>query len=168
MGIITTILVVGAIWYLFKIFSEGTPSSRIEKYEEFAESMFRSYRVTNKVAYGIEDDEPEVLRMKDWYIRLKEKYKHDTNRLLQLAEDWSDYVYNLSRKGSQHYLWLESEDKEEGESHYQEARESYLKIEEIENRFAEMLGPKEREKLEAQRKKEQKEFEATWPSLVSK
>ena len=168
MGIITTILAVGAIWYLFKIFSGGTPSSRIEKYEEFAEVMLGSNRTTDKVAYGKEGESPEVLRMKDWYIRLKEKYKHDTQKLVQLAEDWKDYAYNLSRKGSSNYLWLESESESDGEDHYQEARESHLKLEEIENRFAEMLGPKERENLEADRKKKQEEFEATWPSLVSK
>ena len=138
--------------------SNGFPAKKIEKYEEFAETMISSYRTMNRVAYEIENDPPEFLRMKNWYVRLKEKFKHDIQKLLQLAEDWKDYAYNLSSKNTNHYLYLEN-----GENNrVEKAREAHLKIEEIENRFSEMLGSKERETIEVERKKKDEEAEAFW------
>lgn len=162
MNFIYIIIVIAVIWYVARILLNSTPAKKIEQYEEFANTMLGSYRTTAKVAYGIDEDEPEVLRMRDWYTRLKEKYKHDQSKLVQLAEDWKDYAYNLSRKNSQHYLWLESEDDQEGKSHYEEARNSYLKIEEIENRFANDLGQTFSSELISYRKKKQEEVDSFW------
>ncbi len=164
MDIIYTILIIGAIWYVGKLLLQQAPTKRIEKYEEFAEVMFRSYQTTNKVSFGEEKDPPEVSRMRDWYIRLKEKYKHDQTKLVQLAEDWKDYAFNLSSKNINHYLWLEDEDKESSDERYGKTREAHMKIEEIENRFANMLDPQYYLDLVAERKKKQEEVEAFWES----
>lgn len=162
MSFIYTILVIIAIWYIAKLALDSTPAKKIEKYEEFADLMLGSYRTTAKVAYGLEEDEPEVTRMKDWYIRLKEKYKHDQSRLVRLAEDWKDYAYNLSRQNSSHYLWLESEDDESSKEHQDKGREAYLRVEEIENRFANELGQSFRTELDSERKRKQEEVEKFW------
>ena len=168
MEIIYTILIIGAIWYVFKNISQQAPIKRIEKYEEFAETMLSSYKTTNKVSYGEENDPPELLRMKDWYIRLKEKYKHDQQKLVQLAEDWKDYAYNLSSKNINNYLWLESKDVDNSKDNSDKAREAYLKIEEIENRFADMLSTQQRKDLENERGKKQEEADKFWDSSDTK
>ena len=160
MTIIYIIIVGIVVWWVLKTLASGTPAKRIEKLEEFAESMLSSYRTTNKVSYGQENDDPEVLRMKDWYTRLREKYKHEGTRLFQLAEDWKDYTYSLSSKNINNYLFLESEDTENSNAYSSKARDSYLRIEEIENRFAEMLGSQFRQELDAERKKKKEEAEA--------
>ncbi len=162
MSFIYTILIIVAIWYIAKLVLDSTPAKKIEKYEEFADLMLNSYRTTAKVAYGLEEDEPEVVRMKDWYIRLKEKHKHDQSKLVRLAEDWKDYAYNLSRQNSSHYLSLESEDDESSKEHQNEGREAYLRVEEIENRFANELGQSFRNELDSERKKKQEEVERFW------
>lgn len=164
MTIVYLILLAGGAWLLWEIFVKGNPSKRIEKYEEFAESMLDSYRTTNKVSFGEEKDPPEVLRMRDRYIQLKEKCKHDQTKLVQLAEDWKDYAYNLSSKNINHYLWLEDENKESSDGRYRKARKAHMKIEEIENRFANLLDPQYYLDLVAERKKKEEEVEAFWES----
>ena len=165
MIIIYIILLAGGVWLLWEIFVKGSPSKTIEKYEEFGETMLNSYRMTNKVSYGQETDPPDVVRMQDWYIRLKEKFKHDKAKLLQLAEDWKDYAYNLSSKNINFYLYLESENNEDGKERDKKAREARLKIEEIENRFAEMLDPQYRRDLEAERREKEAKAKAEWEAL---
>lgn len=155
-------------WWLLKQFAARTPENRIEKLEEISETMLGIYRTMNKVSYGQNEDDPEVLRMKDWYIRLKEKYKHEMPRLLQIAEDWKDYTYSIQSKNTNHYLSLEAEDKEEGNERSDKAREAYLRTEEIENRFADLLGSQFREELEAARKKRREEIEAFWTGPIEK
>ena len=162
MTIIYIIIAGVIVWWVLKTLAGGTPEKRIEKLEEFAESMLSSYRTTNKVSYGQDSDDPEVLRMKDWYTRLKEKYKHDKVHLLQLAEDWKDYTYNLSSKNINNYLSLETQDNEDSNENSSKARDSYLRIEEIENRFADMLGSQFRRELDAERKKKKEVAEAFW------
>lgn len=166
MTIIYIIIAGAVVWWVLKTLSANAPEKRIEKLEEFAETMLSSYRTTNKVSYGQDNDDPEVLRMRDWYTRLKEKYKHDKSRLAQLAEDWKDYTYSLSSKNINNYLSLEAEDTESSSDHSDKARGSYLRIEEIENRFAEMLGSQFREELDAERRKKKLEAEAFWATPI--
>ncbi len=162
MGIIYTIFILGIVWYGYKYFFTVSPAKLIEQYETFAQSMLGAYRTTNKVSYGQEEDPPELLRMMDWYTRLKEKYKHDQLKLVHLAEDWKDYTYCLLNKNTSNYIYLNGEDSEEGEEKLKEARGSHLRIEEIENRFADMLNPQQRQELEAERKKKDEEADAFW------
>jgi len=154
------IIIVGIVlWFVIRLLTSISPTKKIEKYEEFADLMFNSYRTTNKVSYGREEDDPEVVYMHNWYVRLKEKYKHDQTKLVQIAEDWKDYAFNLSKKNTSFYLSLEND---EDERHTNNARESSLRVEEIENRFATDLGKEFMEELHTIRRKRQEKSEAFW------
>lgn len=166
MNLLYILIVAVVVWFVVRQLTLLTPQKRIEKNEEFAELMLSSYRTSNKVSYGKENDDPEVIRMRNWYIRLKEKYKYDKTKLMNIAEDWKDYTYCLSSKNINAFLSIESEDSESERQHTDKARESYLRIEEIENRFAMNLGGQSREELEIDRKKKQEEREAFWNSDI--
>jgi hypothetical protein len=156
MSFLYFVLVIGVVWWILKQVAQSTPERRIERAEELAEMFLHSFLVTQKVSFGQEQEPPEVVRMKDWYIRLKEKHKHDPAKLVQLAQDWQDFTYNLSQKSSSAYLWLETEDEEHAKELHQKGREMFLRIEEIENRFADMLGGTSRKDLETERKQKEK------------
>lgn len=165
MGIFYTIVAILAGWYVLKLIVQESPAKRIEKLEEFAETMISSNRTVRKVAYGEESDPTELRRMKDWYIRLKEKYKHDVTKQVQLAEDWMNYAYNVSSKSTNFYLSLDAQEEDaDSEEREEKAREAHLKIEEIENRFASLLGSGYEEELKLDREKKKKAAEAFWNS----
>ena len=160
MGIIYIVLgiIVGGyigyllVTYVVKVFFFTTPAKKIEKFEEFAEDLLISermrYELDESYAFN-ESDKKNISRLKGWYIRLKEKHKHNQPELVRLAEDWKDYIYNVTTNNSSKHLWLESGEEDD----YNDIRESGLKAEEIENRFADSLGRSYREKLELERKK---------------
>ena len=55
-----------------------------------------------------------------------------------------------------------------GKDNSDKAREAYLKIEEIENRFADMLSTQQRKDLENKRGKKQEEADKFWDSSDTK
>ena len=155
---IVFLLIVGIVgWYIsdllftyaVKLFYFTTPAKKIEKFEEYAEDLLKSERMYATTHYALgESDKKNISRMKGWYVRLKEKHKHNQPELVRLAEDWKDYICNVTINNSSKHLWLESGEEDD----YNDIRESGLKAEEIENRFADSLGLSYREKLELDRR----------------
>jgi len=137
-------------------FSLGTAEMKIKKYEKLAETFLDSLERDGEFMYGKKDLDKEILLMKDWYARLKEKYKHDKEKLVKIAEDWKDYIFHQSQFSSGNYLWLESGLKDDGGKEQrgmeQEIKENLFAIQEIENRFAHLLGEECEKQLKILRK----------------
>ena len=107
---------------LFDIFLDK--EGKIEKLENETSRLLESLKNRDQIW------------MKDWYLRLREKFKHNQNQLLNNAIDWKDYVY--SEWQMNHVAMAMGggdEDGYLGES----LREDSIKQFEIENRFAGLL-----------------------------
>ena len=152
MKIINTIFFFIAIWWVAKWWEESRPEKKIERYEHLAKLF-------------LDDEEKKlenVLRTEDWYTRLKEKYKHNQKKLVELAKDWKDYAYNVSQKASSMELWIENDDEKLAEDDSKEARNYFLRMEEIENRFAELPGSDYINELKISREKARQEHDKKW------
>lgn len=78
--------------------------------------------------------------MNDWYIRLNERNKDNTDALLKNSKDWLNYC-NLKITAIEiNSQWIDSDDAKETENLDKRLKECLLRLEEIENRFSLMLG----------------------------
>lgn len=160
MGFLTVIVILTVGWLIYEWYRKNRPEppeTRIETYEKRAVSSLKSLKSDYKVVYGLDELDERVLAMKDWCTRLKERYKHDKEKLVQIAEDWDHYLEYQSSLASNIFQRGEVEDREGREFFKAEIREDKFKIEEIENRFAHLLGKDYEKKLEQLRKKEMEE-----------
>ena len=140
MTLIIIVIIIVIIYYFYKSAKQNNPQRIIEDYENTAKAFLGSIKSKDKSIYGREDFEENILKMREWYVRLKEKYKHDNAKLIEIARDWKDYTYNQSSKSTNVYLWMEEEDEESAKELDQETKDNIFVIQEIENRFASMLG----------------------------
>ncbi|MBX4198403.1 hypothetical protein KW782_03660 [Candidatus Parcubacteria bacterium] len=157
MSLLSIIAVLVIIGFLLKWYKSNRPEGIIQKYEENAELFISGLKTIGKIAYGKEELDEEVLQMKDWYIRLKEKYKHDNEKLVMVAQDWMDYIFNKDQYSTGFYLMLENND--EDRDRRDELKENIFKSEEIENRFAHLLGQEYEDQLRDGRRKKKEESE---------
>ena len=148
MGILILILIGIGIYILYQYFAVNSPEKIIQENEDLATTLLSSEKAIGKSIYGREELDEHILLMRDWYARLKEKYKHDKTKLMQLAKDWKDYAYYFTSKSTSVYLWIEEDDKENADEMEQEIKEKIFAIEEIENRFAHLLGDEYKKKLD--------------------
>ena len=156
----TIVIILGGTWLIWGFYKEFGPEpveKRIKRYEEDADMFFSSLQVDYKVVYGLDELDERVLAMKGWYIRLREKYKHKEEKTLQTSEDWAHYLENQNSLASNIFQRGEADDDREAQKLFDEdIRENQFKIEEIENRFAYLLGEGYEKKLENIRAKENK------------
>lgn len=154
------IVIVIVSWWIYVWYNDNRPEKKIESFEKLSDMFWNSLETNARVMYGQDEVDKEILLMKDWYVRLREKYKHNTEQLIKIAEDWKDYTYNQSHSQSNKYLWFEAEVNSE-DYRQDEIRESTFKIEELENRFAHLLGmeyEKQLKDLREQKERKAKEF----------
>ena len=154
MTIIFIAIIVLIIWWNISKRRDGT-LQKIRHHEEYAKAKFQEYQNGCPCTENTgKKDDLDVLKMKDWYVRLKEKYKHSPAQLGQLSEDWANYASNLeTQERITHYMFFHNtyDSDDQINEKYNQGKEVFLKNQEIENRFAEMLGSDYKKQLEKER-----------------
>jgi hypothetical protein len=94
---------------------------------------------------GLEDEAGNILEsldnkdeiwLKDWYYRLKEKFKFNVNKRMENVLDWKDYLENVRQI---YYASMAMGGGDEDGSLGETIREASIRAGEIENRFASLL-----------------------------
>ena len=130
---------------IFDYFENASIEKRIQKAEDAANSV---WKLIDKKDDFLPYDHELLEQMKIWYLRLKEKYKHDRKQSLQIATDWNDYLQNEFT--SSHAAMAMGGGDEDGKlgNMIEEGSTSNF---EIENRFVGLLDGKEKEWLQKYR-----------------
>lgn len=128
-----------------KDIDEDTLQERQQRFEDFM-----VYSTVPTALYA--DARAMYFEMKNWFVRLDERSAHDKERQQQIRKDWLNYLYQLDHGASAHYLSLEFDD-ERRRGRESEAREAAIRVNEIEDRFASMIGPEAEERVKEIRKK---------------
>ena len=135
-------------------------NKKIQKMEEAANDLMESFiGIKNRASQDPNTDTEMFKYLFDTtgndYVRLKERFKHDEKKLLELATDWADYsiaIFSMLRasnhkmreldngRGIEYWNQLEKNFSEE-------VKEPLIIREEIEKRFQELLGFKFSDRL---------------------
>ena len=114
----------------------------ISDHRRLTDRYLEAIRNNRTLLLGTEDYEPVFVLMNNWYIRLSEIYRHDEDTLKGVITDWLHYLDNTNRAMAAHCAWLENYDRDEeyDRKHSAEQEKLHIECEEIENRFAGLLG----------------------------
>ena len=166
MEILSFVVLAAVAIILFFWFLGSRPQSKISHYEGKADFFLSTYRSTS-VAMFDDDQLPEEVRlMQDFYIRLKEQNRHTPQETAKCAEDWMWYIVNKSSVDTNFYLHIDDDGststEEERQNRVEEMKEKSAIAEEIENRFARLLGGAAEKKLAELREKQEKDAQDFW------
>ena len=138
-NVLVIIVIVGVcLWY----FGKKDPNKTIEDLESRAYWLYNMSleKSDNPIIYNItEDDEIRLKKTEESYIRLKEKFKHDTKKIIEVVIDWRDYCLEMHHKVLEWKKFgvnLESDADKEFEDGI---KNSELVMSEIEKRFEKLL-----------------------------
>lgn len=140
MGLVILVVIGVVIYWIYHERVVNSPSNQISRLETVANSFLESMQRNGKHMYGETELDDNITRMKNWYIRLKEKNKHDIEKSLQLAIDWKDYTLLQNGHSTDVFLMLEHDDPEISKEIEEEIKENVYRMHEIENRFARQVG----------------------------
>ncbi len=104
--------------------------------ENMAEVLSKSPNLENY----LQDERDMVKAMERDMMRLRERFKHDPKKQLEIAQDWMAYSHAVERvKFSRE--WLDVDMKSTAyDSHEERTKEAYVTIQEVAKRVEEMLG----------------------------
>lgn len=136
MDFFSTLLWAIILYYFYYLYNFNRPEEKIKRHERTIEFFLNSIKDRREDDSGY----AKILLMDEFYLRLKEKNKHDKEELLKIVSDWCNYLFNKNMIPGQTFLWLESQDEEERGLIEKEIKEHIFISEEIENRFAYLLG----------------------------
>ena len=162
MEILTFIVGVVIVGFLFLVFRESRPERKIAHFEGKAADFIELFRSTHAFLYGSRELPDEVSLMEDFYIRVCEHFRHDPSQIVKCSEDRMNYILI---KNSENMRWndmVEAESDAAREQHSEERREASAKAEEIENRFAQYLGEDARKRLSDLREKQERKAAEFW------
>ena len=105
----------------------------------------------------LQDERDMVKAMERDMLCLRERFKHDPKKQLEVARDWMDYSAAVARiKFSREWLDVDMKDTAY-DSHDERTKESYVAVQEIEKRVEEILGKDSSSKLVHDRLRKQAE-----------
>jgi hypothetical protein len=162
MEILTYIAIAVIVGVLFLWFRGSRPESKINHFDNKAESFLANFKSTRHVLYDSEALPEEVSLMEEFYIRLKEHFRHEPSQIAKCSEDRMHYLVDKISEDLNFRLILDSESDAEGAERTEKAREAIAKAEEIENRFAQYLGSEAQKRLSDLREKQQEKAAKFW------
>ena len=118
-------------------FQAAATDKKIEQLDAAANSSLKYLRDSG--SYLGDEEVERATWLKDWYLRLKEKYKYDRKQLLQITQDWRDYVDCQTTTLEVAFGGMGGGDADGILENM--IAESSASTYEIENRFASLLGP---------------------------
>ena len=119
-------------WFLY--LREADPNQKILKYENNAITLLahREYKGEQR---------KEIDEMEAMYMRLKERFKNDQKTVVDIASDWNNYCYMISKmEGIGELMEFENlQTEEEIENYAKRFKEPRIIIGEIERKFKRLL-----------------------------
>lgn len=126
----------------------GNESLTAEEMWERAEmNMAKVLSKSPNLENYLQDEREMVKAMERDMVRLRERFKHDPKKQLEVARDWMDYSGAVDRiKFSREWLDVDMEDTAY-DAHDERTKEAYVAVQEIAKRVEEMLGKDSSSKL---------------------
>lgn len=167
MDTLLIVLVAGIIWFLYikNKKKESTPANA-EYTTEHKKKLLEDYVINaqNRFENTMNEkrDFPDAISRRDVYLykqfmspaydRLIAKYRYEDEMIQKIRKDWLTYMVELESAWTCAYLSMEFYDDKKTEDYSNSAHTSFLKVKNIENSFAELLGNSQVKKLEDMRK----------------
>ena len=143
--IVVIVVITGVYFYIRSKRRVGTitrdESLTIEQMWERAEgNMMRVLMKSPNLEDYLQDERDMVKAMERDMIRLRERYKHDTKKQVEIARDWMDYSNAVAEiKFARERLDVDMEDTAY-DSFDERTKEHYVTVQEIAKRVGEILG----------------------------
>lgn len=114
----------------------------ISRHRQTSERYLKAILENRRLMLRKDGYDPVFILVQNWYVRLGEIYRHDESKQREIISDWLRYLDHTSRAMVSHHAWLESLEKteEDDRKHLAEQEKLHLELEEIENRFASLMG----------------------------
>jgi hypothetical protein len=144
---IAILVVAGAIVYLAFVIKKRNKNTAhnsnragsIEELEQRAEYYKKSVFEENHLGLDFKTEHSKLVAMEKDFLRLRERFKHDAVKIKMISEDWFDYCYAMWEiKHAQEMLDVDLSDNAY-ENFEDSSKEFFIKVQEIEKRFEEML-----------------------------
>jgi cell division septum initiation protein DivIVA len=149
------VAVIIAVIYFYSRFKKGNPNLTMENESLTAEEMWKRAETNMEKVLSkspnLEDylkDEREMVKaMEIDMARLRERFKHDSQRQIEIARDWMDYSGSVDRiKSSREWLDVDMSDNAY-DSHFERTKKAHIAIQEISKRVEDILGKDSNSKL---------------------
>lgn len=139
------------------ITADGESLTAEEMWERGEANTARVLEKSPLIENYLQDERDMVKAMERDMIRLRERFKHDTKKQLEVARDWMDYSGAVAQiKFAREMLDVDMEDTAH-DSYDGRTKESYITVQEIGKRVEEILGNDSSSKLVHDRLRKQAE-----------
>ena len=114
----------------------------VSNHQRQTERYLTNIRENRRLMLGEEDYDFVFKLMQSWYIRLREIHRHDETKQREIISDWLQYLDHTNKAMVTHDAWSRTlqRDSEDDRKHWADQERFSLELEEIENRFARLLG----------------------------
>lgn len=162
--LIIIVVIAGVYFYLRSkkrgergVTAEGEALTAEEMWQRAEGNMARVLEKSPLLEDYLQDERDMVKAMERDMIRLRERFKHDPKKQLEVARDWMDYSGAVAQiKFAREMLDVDMEDTAY-DSYDERAKESYVAVQEIGKRVEEILGRDSSSKLVHDRLRKQAE-----------